>query len=136
MRHGEFPKQLGHPFVQYRKAVAAGFVRQRATQPAFANAGRSDEQDILVLTHPFTAREGAHQFAIQAAGMLVVDVLDDAALFQLRELQSSRQRTVLLPEPLLIDEHSKALLEAELAHVGGFQLRAEGLGHTVQFHGI
>src|SRR6266571_7192871 len=68
--------------------------------------------------------------------MLVVDVLDYAALFQPRYLQSPRQRAVLLPEPLVIDEHPKTLLEAELAQVGGFQLRAEGIRHSVQFHGV
>jgi hypothetical protein len=36
----------------------------------------------------------------------------------------------------LIDEHRKALLEAELAGLGGFQLRTEGIGHSVQFHGV
>jgi hypothetical protein len=43
---------------------------------------------------------------------------------------------VLFPEPLLVDEQAKALLKGELTHVGVFQLSAEGVGHSVQFHGV
>src|SRR4030081_2467896 len=50
--------------------------------------------------------------------------------------ETAGQRLVLLPQPLLIDEHAHALFEAELAHIGGFQLSAEGVGHSVQFHGV
>jgi hypothetical protein len=36
----------------------------------------------------------------------------------------------------LIDEHGEALLEAELVGIGGFQLRTEGVSHSVQFHRV
>jgi hypothetical protein len=36
----------------------------------------------------------------------------------------------------LIDVHGEAFLEAELAGIGGFQLRTEGIGHSMQFHGV
>jgi hypothetical protein len=35
----------------------------------------------------------------------------------------------------LIDEQSKTFFKTELVRVGGFHLRTEGIGQTVQFHG-
>jgi len=37
---------------------------------------------------------------------------------------------------LLIDEHAKALLKAKLRGVGGLDLGAEGVRHSVQFHRV
>src|SRR5437764_2300762 len=109
--------------------------RAQASQ-LFADTRRSDEEDILILAHPFTGGERAEQLAVQAAWMLVIDIFDHATFFQPGRLQAPRQRTILSPKPLLIDEHRKAFLEAELAGIGGFQLRMEGIGHSVQFHGL
>ncbi len=68
--------------------------------------------------------------------MLVIAIFDDAALFEPGGLQAASQSPVLFPEPLLIDEHGEAFLEAELAGIGGLDLRPEGVGHSVQFHGV
>ena len=55
-------------FMQNGKAVAAGFLRQGAGQPTFADAGGADEEDVLMLPHPFAGGERAQQFAVEAAG--------------------------------------------------------------------
>ena len=68
--------------------------------------------------------------------MLIVDILDHAALFQVGGPQTPGQSAILFPQPLLIDEHGKAFFKAELTGFGGFQLRAEGVGDSVQFHGV
>src|SRR5215475_166769 len=68
--------------------------------------------------------------------MLVIDILHYAALFQVSGSQTARQGAVLFPQPLLIDDQREAFLEAELAGFGGFQLSAEGVGQSVQFHGM
>jgi len=52
--------------------------------------------------------------------MLIIDVFHHAALFQPGRLQAPCERAIFPPEPLLIHEHRKALLEAELAGIGGF----------------
>ena len=78
-----------------------------------------------MLPDPITSRQGAHQLAIQAARVLVIDILDHAALLQARRSQASRQGAVLFPKPLLIDEQREAFLEAELTGFGSFQLGAE-----------
>jgi hypothetical protein len=68
--------------------------------------------------------------------MLVIDILDDAAFLQVGESEPPSQSPVLFPEPLLIHQQAEAFFEAELAGIGGFQLRVEGIGHSVQFHGV
>jgi hypothetical protein len=66
--------------------------------------------------------------------MLVIDVFDNAALLQSGRLETPGKSAVFLPEPLLIDEHAEALFEAKLAGIGGLDLGAEGVRHSVQFH--
>ena len=68
--------------------------------------------------------------------MLVIDIFDHAAFFQVGGSQTPCQRPILFPQPLLIDQQGKAFFEAELAGFGGFQLSAEGVGDSVQFHGV
>src|SRR5712691_1501275 len=89
-----------------------------------------------MLADPLTAGQGAHQLAIQPTWVLVIDVLDYAAFLQVSRSQTTCQSTVLFPEPLLIDQQSQAFLKAELARIRGFQLSAEGIRHSVQFHGV
>src|SRR6476646_6889262 len=54
----------------------------------------------------------------------------------MRALQPPGQSAVLFPQPLLIDEQRKALLESELACSSAFQLCPECFRHSVQFHRI
>jgi len=68
--------------------------------------------------------------------MMIVHVFDNAAFFQMRCSKTARQRPVLFPEPLPIHQEGEALFEAELAHVGRFHLRLEGIGHAMQLHRV
>src|SRR5204863_4288039 len=71
-----------------------------------------------------------------ATRVLVIDILDHAAFSQVGGWSAPCQCPVLFPKPLLIDEQREAFFEAEVAGVGGFQLSAEGVGNSVQFHGV
>src|ERR1700739_2859429 len=66
--------------------------------------------------------------------MLVIDILDDAALLQVGEAEPPRQGAILSPEPLLIHQQSKTFFEAALAGIGGLQLSVKGVSHAMQFH--
>lgn len=46
--------------------------------------------------------------------------------------QTARQRPILLPVPLLIDEQGEAFLEAELVDIVLLGLGAESFGHAQQ----
>jgi len=54
----------------------------------------------------------------------------------LRGPKTARQCPVLFPEPLPIHQQGEALFESELAHVGGFHLSVEGVGHSMQLHRV
>ena len=114
--------------MRHRKAVAAGFLRQSAGQPGFTNPGWPDEQNVLVLPYPFTRRERAQQLAVKPAWMLVIDVFDYAALFQPGRLQAASQSPILVPEPLLVDEHGNTPPEARLARLGVRDRAPAGVG--------
>src|SRR4051794_32208087 len=77
----KFPKQLRGSLMQYGEPVAAGFVCQCASKPTLADASWSDEEDVLILAHPFTGGECAQQLAVKAAWMLVIDIFDHATFF-------------------------------------------------------
>jgi type III restriction enzyme len=68
------------------KQVTVESVRYVESDTALLNRvlGREigGKQNILVLTYPLGVRQSPHQFSIQAARVLVVDVFDDAQLFQ------------------------------------------------------
>jgi len=87
-------------------------------------------------TDPLTRGQCAHELAIQPSRVLVVDVLDHSAFFELGQLQPAGECAAFLPGPLPIDQQAEALLEAELAGAGRVDLFPECVGHAVQLHGL
>ena len=83
VRHRQVSKQFSRSFVQHRKAVPASFVSQCAPQPTLSDSSRADQQDVMILPHPFAGRQSTHELSVQPARMLVVDVFDGSALLQL-----------------------------------------------------
>ena len=49
---GEFVEQLCHPYVEHRTVVAAGFVAERAGQPALAHAGGPGDDEVVMVLDP------------------------------------------------------------------------------------
>ena len=88
----------GHVLVQLRPAmiedrpiVAAGFLTDGASQPAFADAGGADQGQIVVGVDPFALSELLEQGAIETSGGAIVDVFDARLLTQLGCAQPRRQ---------------------------------------------
>jgi hypothetical protein len=77
--------------------VAAGFVADGASEPAFADAGRADEGEIVVGVDPFALRERLEQGAVQPSGGAIIDVLDACLLPQSCGAPPSGQALVLAP---------------------------------------
>ena len=82
-RQGERGKEPGCPVVGDGEILAAGFVAERAGQPALADPGWSGEQQPMPGADPVTAGELEKEPAIEAAGGAVVDVLDAGLMPQL-----------------------------------------------------
>ena len=90
----------------------------------------------MVLPNPFAARQGAHQFTIEPARVLIIDVFNHRTFFEFGQLQPSRECSTLFPGPLPVHEQSEALFETELVDLGRFNLLLEGIDHPVQLHDL
>jgi hypothetical protein len=66
--------------VEDRSVVAARLVTERRRKPAFANAGRADEGQIVVGVDPFALDQLLEQSAVKAAGIAIVDVFNAGLL--------------------------------------------------------
>ena len=68
VRRGQFAKQFRGQFVQYREAIVAAFLRQRTSQPSFADAGGSEQEDALMLAYPIAVTEVRTNFRSRPRG--------------------------------------------------------------------
>src|SRR4029078_4316717 len=62
--------------------VAARLAAEGASQPAFADAGRAAQDQIVVRIDPLAAGELVEQSAIETARGAAIDVLDDGVVAQ------------------------------------------------------
>ena len=114
-RDGQIAEQRRGARVQRRVSIAAGLLRQRASDEALADAGGSEHEDVFVIRHPGRLlRQRADHALVQSASSAVVDLFDAGAL-QLGGVQPPRQGLILAPGPLLIDQQPEPFQEAQLA---------------------
>src|SRR5258707_3366371 len=104
-------EQPGHSLIEDGAIVAAGLVTERTRQPTLADAGRTDDDQVLVSIDPVAGSELLEQRLVEPAWRLHVDVLDDRRLAQTSELEPSSESLVLALDGLAIDHHRNALLE-------------------------
>src|SRR5579863_3687465 len=91
----EIGEQLGEALVEHQAVVAAGLVPQCGGEPALADAGRTQDEEIGVLLDPFAFGEFFEQGAIKPARTAVVDVLDGGLLAQFGVTQPRCQPPVV-----------------------------------------
>ncbi len=90
--------QLWPAMIEDGAIVAAGFLADGASKPAFADAGWSDEGEIVVGVDPFALGELLEQGAIETTGGAIVDVFDARLLTQLGCAQPRRQAFIPPPQ--------------------------------------
>ena len=96
-RQGESLEEPGHALIEDRAVVATRLVAERRGQPALANAGWTDERQIIVSVDPFALDQLLEQGAIKTAGIAIVDVFDAGLLAQFGDTQSRREAFVMSP---------------------------------------
>ena len=74
-RLGEIGEQAGNALVEDREAIAAGSVAKRASQPRFAGAGRTDDDEMVVLADPLAGGEALKERAVETTSGAIVDIL-------------------------------------------------------------
>ena len=115
----ELLEETRHPAVDHAVALAAGLLGERAGDEGLADAGRSGDDDVVVLLDPAAGRELADLGAVELSLRRVVDVLDAGlAEAELGLSQPAREAAVVAEELLGVDEHGEALVEAEAAILG------------------
>ena len=70
---------------------------ERASQPTLADAGRTEEREIIVGVDPFAFGELLEQGAVESPWIAVIDILDAGLLPQFGDAQPRRQALVLSP---------------------------------------
>jgi len=66
--------------------------------------------------------------------MAIVDVLDAGLDLQTCVLQPRGQRTILLPDPLVLHQQRETIFESEIRAAGLAALFVKGLEHAEQLH--
>ena len=82
MGERQFIEELGHAHVEDGAVVAAGLVTERAGQPAFADAGRPGDHQVVVVVDPVALDEIGQQPPVDPSVGAVVDVLRDGVMAQ------------------------------------------------------
>ena len=103
---------------------------ERAGKPTLADAGRADDEQVLVSLDPVAGDELVEQCLVEAARRLHVDILDDGVLAQAGEAQAADQPLVLALGGLAVDQQREPLLEGKRGDVGLSLLFLEGLRHA------
>ena len=85
---------LRDALIEDRAVVAAGLVAERRGEPTFADAGRTDQGQIVVVVDPVALDQLLEQGAVEAARTAVIDILDAGLLAQFGVAQSRRQPLV------------------------------------------
>src|SRR5271169_209194 len=98
---------------------------------------RSDpHENVFVVADPGRVFcQSTHYRLVQATLYAIVDVLHTGRSSQLGRFQPSRQRLVLAPTPLLIDQQRESFEETQLVDRSILLLRFQGLDHALQPHG-
>ena len=91
----QIAEQLGDALIENGAIVAAGLVAERASQPAFADAGRAADRQIVVRVDPVAGDELLEQRAIEPARSAVIDILDERLLAQPGIAQSGGELLVV-----------------------------------------
>ena len=75
-RQREIGEELGNALIENGSVVAASPMAERASKPAFADAGRATQDDVVVGIDPTAVGQLLEQGAIETARSTIVDILD------------------------------------------------------------
>src|SRR3954470_20837874 len=81
-REREGVEQAWQALIEHGAIVAACLVAERAGDPALADAGRPDDEQVLVALDPLAGDELLEQSPVETACGPQIDVIDDGVLAQ------------------------------------------------------
>src|SRR3954453_13707864 len=116
--------------IENRAVIPTGLVAERACNPTLADAGRADDEQVVVPLDPLAGDELLEQRLVESARRLHVDILDDGVLSEACEAQSADQPFVVALGGFAVDEQSQPLLEGQGRDVRLSLLFVERLRHA------
>jgi hypothetical protein len=123
-------QQARHPRIADTMPLATGTLPERAREPRFARAGRTDQERDLVRANPIATGETKDGGAVQPTLCTEVDVLDARRHTEAGELQEAGEAPIGARGPLAFEQETEAVFEAQRRDVGDTALFLEGLGHA------
>jgi len=130
-------EEAGGPAVAGPIALAAGLVREGAGDETLPDAGRTDQDDVLVILDPAAGGELPDDRLVELAAGRIVDGFEAGLReLQLRLLQGAGEARVLPGALLGLDEEAEALVEGERGQVGLVLLLRPRGGHGGELEGV
>ena len=96
-----------------RTIVAASFVTESASDPAFAQIGCPCDEQVLIAVDPIAADESGEDGAVDAAWRAQIDVFHACALAQRGELEARRETLGVSFGGFAINQKSDAFFERQ-----------------------
>src|SRR4029078_1965535 len=96
-----------------RAIVAASFVAEGASNPAFAQPGCPCDEQVLIAVDPVAADQPGEDGAVDSAWRAQIDVFHACALAQRGELEAGRETFGVSFGGFAIDQQSDAFLERQ-----------------------
>jgi hypothetical protein len=125
-------EELGHAVVEHRSIVATGLVAERRGQPTFADAGWSNERQIVVGIDPVALGQLLEQRAVKTARTAIINIFDAGLLAQLGIAQAGYEPFVAPPRRFAIKEEPKPFAMTKVIGLALCIDFGEGLGHALK----
>lgn len=127
---GEIGKELGDPLIEDGSVVAAGAVADGGRQPTLPHAGRAGQDQIVVGGDEVAGAQFLEESAVETAGCLVIDILDDGLMTQLGVSKPGRQAPVATMADLTLDQKTEPFGMGKPCDLARCLDLGEGLGHA------
>jgi hypothetical protein len=110
----------------------AGLVSQGAGEPAFADATRPCDDEVVARADPFAGSELAEESTIEAAGGTIIDILDAGWLAKARSACARLEAFLASQRGLVFEQQGEPLGVFEGARFGIVIELLEALCHAMQ----
>jgi hypothetical protein len=94
-RQREISEELGNPLIEKGSVVAGGAVAERASEPAFADAGWAAQDNVVVGIDPTTLGKLLERGAIETTRGTIVDVFNGGLVAKPRISEPGRQLSIV-----------------------------------------
>lgn len=103
-RDGELFSEPRHASKKCAESLATSCLRKRRRQIAFANAGRPEQDHVLMCFHPLARAQLSQLRLVDAATWLTRDVFDRGTYSQTRLTHATREPAIFSVSPLTVNE--------------------------------